>query len=189
MVIVKNEPALSNRHIHFRGLTEAFAIDCEEGLFAALLEIAYHHTVNDIEIYENEVINSNQHNQKSFFLQLIFRKKDVINRLKMYRSEFYLGHATIGEHRKRSSPKNPIKKSFPSPEGVNEAFQFAFQRENRSLALFSKLKESMGHDSTKALFDYLISAQNDCILYLTTECSEKELALNGTASLRKDDVI
>jgi rubrerythrin len=87
MILIKKEAETSRRQVRFRGISEGIVIDCEEGLFAALLEFAFHHTINSIKTYENAMEESMLRDQKTLFLQLILRKNDVLNRLDMYRAE------------------------------------------------------------------------------------------------------
>jgi rubrerythrin len=169
MVIVKREAEKPLRLVRFRGVVEDAIIDCEEGLFAALLEFAFHHIVNDAEFYENAAAYSVPGERKTIFLQMAYRKRDVINKLQMYRSEFFLGRSSERHAIKQTLSKNDLRKTDKRPDTMNESMDFAFQKENRTLALYKKLNETMHHSATKTLFDYLIKTQQDCILFLTTQ--------------------
>jgi hypothetical protein len=169
MVIVLKEAEKPIRSVRFRGVVEATVIDCEEGLFAALLEFAFHRTVNDAEVYENIATHSIPGERKLIFLQLVYHKRDVLNKLQMYRSEFFLGHSSERRTIKQSFSKDDSQKTVEIPDTLIESMNFAIQKENRTIALYKKLNETMHHMATKTFFNYLIKTQLDCILFLTTQ--------------------
>jgi hypothetical protein len=174
MILVKQgkDVSQSRKQVKFRGTTQATMVDCEEGLFAALLELVFHHTINAVEAYEKVMRSSVSGKTKTFFLHLILRKKAVLDQLQMYRSEFFMGHYPEGG-RKHNTSSDQSAGSKPSrPLSPFESFDLAYQKEQRTLSIFLKLKETMRHESTKALFDFLIASQYDCNLYLSRYLAE-----------------
>jgi len=169
MIVIKKEVETPKRQVFFRGILETSAIDCEEGLFAALLNVAIHHTSNYSDLYESAAKDSVQRNQRLMFLQLNYRKSDVLNNLKRYRSEFSLGHSKLELADDAPFNKNKRGESQVPLVSLCDSLAFALNKENVMLALYKKLKDTMHHKATIALFNYLIAEQCDCIMYLIVQ--------------------
>jgi hypothetical protein len=166
MIVITKEVETPKRQVYFRGMLETAALDCEEGLFASLLDLAVHHTSNYSEMYENAAMDAVRQEQKIIFLQLAYRKSDLLTKLKRYRSEFFLGHTMAKLPGDLPFFKGACAKSPVPPVSLYESLDFAFEKENAILSLYKKLNDAMQHKATKALFDYLIAAQCDCLIYL-----------------------
>jgi hypothetical protein len=169
VISVTKEIETTKRQIRFRGITQAVVIDREEGLFAALLEFAFHHTTHNYKFYNNAVINSFLQEQKTLFLQIICRKTEVINKLRIYRLEFSLGHSPEKAAFEQFGPEKHNRKNPIVPVTFEDSIALAFEKENRTLDLYNKMALTMRRDSTKALFNYLISTQMDCLGFLANQ--------------------
>jgi rubrerythrin len=171
MVVITKEVETPKRQVYFHGILETAALDCEEGLFASLLDLAIHHTSNYSEMYEHAAMDSARQEQKIIFLQLAYRKSDLLAKLKRYRSEFFLGHSASKPAGYSQFVKGACEKSPVPPVSLYESLDFAFEKENAVLSLYKKLNDAMHHTATKSLFDFLIAAQCDCLIYLIMQYS------------------
>jgi hypothetical protein len=167
-VLTKNF-STTKQYLYFSGINHVSADDGETGVYNAYLEFAFHHSANDAEVYNNASSDSRLSEQKNLFMQLAFRKKEIADKLKMYRSD-----SSFAAERKQAGPslakhhQETASRTFTS---MNDSLNFAFQRESRTLALYEKLAKTAIIPSIRKLFDYLLESQRNQILFLTTQCA------------------
>lgn len=151
------------------GIHHVTIINKEEELSKAYFDFAYYHSKNAAETYENAAGILKLPEQKSLFLQLAYRKRDVLNRLKMGR----FAAVDFDKSAKASGAGAVVHSRFGvelSPQTtVKACFDFAYGKETRTLALYEKMSRAVHHHSIKVLFDYLIESQRGHILYLDSQ--------------------
>ncbi|HEX7511194.1 MAG TPA: hypothetical protein VF335_07840, partial [Chitinivibrionales bacterium] len=158
--------------------------DGEKGIFAAFIEFAFRHTVNDLEAYENAAQNASERNQKILFIQLSCRKKEVFSKLKMQRADHSILHATVKSQNKGSSLRFQKKTENDILISLEDALNFATQRESGTLEVYKKLEKIMQFSSTKTLFEYLVKSQNSIIDFLYSQRSVSRISrMNETGTL------
>lgn len=165
------------RYLRFNGssYTAVIADKDEDEIFKAYIEFAYYHTINDAEMYEKAVLICRLKEQKTLFSQLACRKREVLNKLKMNRTNFTIALTPPGEIGLGS-----LNRYLPDMDTIHfftleDAFDFAYRRENKTLGLYNKLQKTTHYSMSKLLFDYLIEAQSNLIQYLDAQLS----ATNG----------
>jgi rubrerythrin len=159
----------TEQHLHFNGLRHATVGNGEEEILEAYLAFAYYHTLNNAEKYENAAANSRLDEQKTLFSQLACRKREVAHRLKSNRSD-----AALLFEREKKHPNFPQEGAEIDSEvdplfTLNNAFDFAYRREYKTLAVYEKLAKAVHIPSVRVLFDYLMESQVEHIRYLDTQ--------------------
>ena len=166
MVLTQKKPVQNSPHVQYNGILRASVSDGDSGIFSAFLQFGIHHSHNDCEVYENAARHAVDKDQKTLFVQLASRKREVINKLKSQQSD-----SSVLHYSERSQSgiflSRFLKDIEPGPlTEMEDALNFVTQRERATLALYEKLEKTMRHSSTKALFDYLIRTQNECLEFL-----------------------
>lgn len=169
--VLINDPATARRHLHYNGINHVTVGDNAAEVFKAYLNFALHHTINDAEVYDNAAANSRLSEQKKLFVQLACRKKEVIDKLKMHRSDSTFIYVAGWKQTGYSLAEHQKEVESVPPATMNGTLNFAYQREHRTLALYEKLGKTAHLSSVRVLFDYLLESQRHQILYLTTQCA------------------
>jgi rubrerythrin len=171
MVSVENTTIARNRPLHFNGFNHVSVDDTEAGVFEAYLEFAFHRTANDAEVYENAATSSPLSEQKNFFIQLACLKKEVADKLKVLRPEYSFIYSGGWQQSEPQSVKQDQEADYGMLATMNDAINFAFPRESKTLALYEKLSKTAHRSSVRVLFDYLLESQRHQLLFLTTQCA------------------
>jgi rubrerythrin len=157
------------QHVHFNGIHHTTVGNGEEEILEAYLAFAYYHSRSNAEKYENAAANSRLGEQRTLFSQLACRKREVVHRLKINRSD-----AALLFEMEKKSPGFPEEGSAIDFEvdplfTLNNAFDFAYRREYKTLAMYEKLAKAVYISSVRILFDYLVESQMEHIRYLDTQ--------------------
>jgi rubrerythrin len=177
-VMVMMEATKTKGHSQYFGINQVTVADGEDGIFSAFIELAFQHTQNDSMVYEYAALHSTNPTQKILFIQLACRKIEVLNKLKMQRSDSALLRSAQQSHNGYSLSWY-LKEIESAPLiTMEDSMKFAIQRECRTFALYKKLEKIMLYDSTKALFEYLVNSQYALMEYLSLKHST-EIALHG----------
>lgn len=160
---------MPKRQLRYNGITQITVVDGEEGVFAAFLEFAIKHTQNDSALYEKAVRLSNQIEQKNLFLQLGYRKNEIVCKLKMQRSDQSIMHSSEKIIYKNPQDRNRMEIDSAPLLSIEDALNFALQRECRTIEQYQKLEKIMTHDSTKALFEFLVNSQYAVLEFLSPQ--------------------
>jgi rubrerythrin len=170
--VFTKEALTTKWHFRFNGISSVADDDSETGVYNAYLEFAFHRTMHDAEAYEDAARNSRSGEQKNLFVQLACRKQEVSDTLKMYRSDSSFTNDTGKKQSVFIPSKQPQQQTDKGMFAtMNDAINFAFQRENRTLELYEKMAKTAHLFSIRALFDYLLESQRHQMLYLTTQCA------------------
>jgi rubrerythrin len=162
------EQKTANRQLRFNGIHHATISTDKEDILNAYVQFVYHHTNNDIEMYENMASHAPLIEQKQLFLQLACRKKEVLLKLK---GNLPVSTAGItGRYGKK--PASSLTRFILDLDSmplltVENAINFAYWRENKTLALYEKLQESAVRDSLRLLFDVLVASGREHIDFIT----------------------
>lgn len=172
MVTQDSAAVLQKKQLHFSNFNRNTPPDNNIEVFNAYLEFAYHHTLNDAEIYENARTISRLPEQKNLFIQLACRKSDVADRLRLYMSDSAIAHFT-----KRTPAGHALVKKIKDTESftfptMDDAVTFASQRESRTTAFYKKLSKTANLAAVRAMFDFLLESQRRHLLYITQYCME-----------------
>jgi len=170
MVYVK-EDSIPKKHVYYYGPTQITVADGEKGIFAAFIEFAVRHTINDMEIYENAARNASVQNQKILFIQLSCRKKEVLSKLKLQRANYSILYSTEKLRNNGSLSRFQKKTEDVLLISFEDALNFATQRECGTLEVYKKLEKIMQLSSTKTLFEYLVKSQNSFMDFLSSQRS------------------
>ena len=167
------------RYLHVDGNnhTTTIADKAEDEVFKAYIEFAYYHTINDAVMYEKAVLISRLKEQKALFSQLSCRKRDVLNKLKVNRSNTAIALTLPQETGRSSSNSYQPDMDTITFFTLEDAFDFAYQREKNTLALYDKLQKTAHYPLSKTLFDYLKEIQFTTIEFLDAQLS----IANGTS--------
>jgi rubrerythrin len=168
MFTTKNS-AVFNRHLHFRGINHVLTVDSETEVFKAYIEFAFHHTEKDVEAFENAASDSALEEQKILFLHLAWMKREVIDKLKIHRRGTSSAYNAENGRTGTSYLERKVREELRPFTTINDAFDFAWQRENRTHALYEKLGKTAQLSSVKVLFDFLLASQRHIIIYLKTQ--------------------
>jgi hypothetical protein len=170
MVLIK-EDTIKKRHSNYYGINQITVADGNDGVFAGFIELAFHQTQNDVLVYEHAARHSADQKKKYLFFQLASRKTEVLNKLKIQRSEISILHAQEQSQNEHSFSRY-LKEIESGPLiAIEDAFKFAIQRECRTLTLYKKLEKIMLLVSTKALFEYLVKSQYALMEFLSSQHS------------------
>jgi len=143
----------------------------EEDLFKAYFDFAYNHTINAGCLYESAMHVMQSRRQKNLFLQLAYRKRDVINKLRMN----WPGALVPGNSARQAGVRS-FTSYLPdvglSPlSTLKETLDFAYDKETQTLARYEKLAQTAHRLPTKALFYLLMVSQLDNVLFLDFQMS------------------
>lgn len=152
------------------GIHQVKAVDNEQDLFKAYSDFAYYHSSNAAEMYENGAAAVQSRDEKMLFLQLACLKRDMTNKLRMDRPNEPFSFA----HSARRSDANAYARYLMDVElsprtTLKEAFDYAYDKEIKTLNLYEKMAKAAYLSSTKVLFDYLIESQRSHILFLDSQ--------------------
>jgi rubrerythrin len=160
------------------GIHHVTIIDNEEELSKAYFDFAFYHSKNAAETYENAAVALKMPEQKSLFLQLAYRKRDVLNRLKMGR----FAAIDFNKSAKASGAEAVVHSrsgaDLTPHTTLKACFDFAYGKETRTLALYEKMSGAVHHHSIKTLFDYLIESQRGHIRFLDSQLAISNGDLN-----------
>lgn len=153
------------------GLRHVKAIDSDEELLKAYSDFAFYHTRNAAELYEYAAALVQSRDQKVLFLQLACRKKDVLHKLMMGRSETHLRAEAAKNGGLGPFPRFLRDAGLSLRTTLKEAFSFAYNKEAATLALYEKMANAANLFSIKMLFDYLIESERQHVVYLDSQLS------------------
>ena len=170
--------------VHKRGRFQSNSIhyvsivNNEDELSKAYFNFAFFHSTNAAEMYENAVSVLSLPEQKSLFLQLACRKREVANKLKMERSDTVHFANSPRNNGMGSSIRYLMDPELTSRTTLKEAFDFAYTKETRTLVLYEKMSSAAHIRSTRVLFEYLLESQRGSLLYLDSQVAISNGDLN-----------
>jgi hypothetical protein len=172
MVALMESPA-ENRQLHFNGAHTATIPADEEDILSAYVQFAFHRTNNEVEMYENAATFAPLLEQKQLFVQLACKKREVLLKLKTNQP---VSRSTINVFSKKA-PGSSLTRYILDLDStplltIEDAFNLAYWRENKTALLYEKLAASVSHHSTRELFAFLLAAQRDCIDFITRRISQ-----------------
>jgi rubrerythrin len=167
------ETTAETRQLHLSGIHHAIIPADEEDILSAYVQYAFHHTNNDVEMYENAATLAPLIEQKQLFLQLACRKREILLKLKM---SLPVSSPMMKENSKKA-PGSSLTRYILDLDStplltIEDAFNLAYWRENKTTLLYENLLSSLTHHSTRMLFDFLLAEQRDCIDFITRSISE-----------------
>jgi rubrerythrin len=167
------ETTAETRQLHLSGIHHAIIPADEEDILSAYVQYAFHHTNNDVEMYENAATLAPLIEQKQLFLQLACRKRVILLRLKINLPD----SSSMLVANSRKTPGSSLTRYILDLDStplltVEDAFNLAHWRENKTMLLYEKLLSSLTNQSTRVLFDFLLAEQRDCIDFITRSISE-----------------
>lgn len=168
-MILTKESQNSKLYLHLNGSHHIMVPDGEEDIFRAYLELAYNHSINDAEMYENAESNSLVHDSKKIFSQMACRKRETAQLLKMNRSETSIPCSGSSNFGKGTLTRYVINSFTSLPVTLEGAYDFIAKREYKTLLLYKKILKSTTHSSINVLFDFLIESQHRHIAYVSAE--------------------
>jgi hypothetical protein len=174
-----NNATVKGNYPQSDGIHHATISDNEKGMFKAYFDFAWYHTINAAGMYENMVTFLKLRGQKILFSQLASRKKEVINELRMNRFG-----APVPENSARCAGVSSFTSYLLDIElsplmTLNDAFDFAYNKETNTLALYGELVKTVpSHVSIKVFFDYFIESQRNHILFLDSQLAIAKGDLN-----------
>jgi len=160
------------------GIHHVRVIHDEEELSKAYFDFAYFHSKNAAEMYENAAMVLQLPDQKSLFLQLACRKRDVLNTLRMDRADTIVNITSVRKSNMGSMAKYLMDTELSPRTTLKESFDFAYGKETKTLALYQKMAAAANLGSIKALFDFLIESQRGHIQYLDSQLAISNGDLN-----------
>jgi hypothetical protein len=173
-----NNTMVKGNYPQFDGVPSATISVDEEELYKPYFDFPFYNTIYTAGMYENMVTFLKLRNQKNLFSQLASRKRDVINKLMMTR----FGTPVPGDFARYagvSSFTGYLLDVELSPLiTLKQAFDFAYGKEIKTLALYRELVKTAPHVSIEALFDYFIESQRDHILFLDSQLAIAKGDLN-----------
>lgn len=170
--------AVKKPRFHSNGFHRVTIIDNEDELSKAYFDFAYFHSRNAAEMYENAVAVLQLPEQKALFLQLACRKREVLNRLKMERSDTIVSGNSARKSGAGSFTKYLMDSELTPHTTLKESFDFAYGKETKTLTLYEKMSLAAYLQPTKVLFEYLIASQRSHILYLDSQLAISNGDLN-----------
>jgi rubrerythrin len=166
LMVLTLESQTSTQYVRFNGTHQARLPAAEGDILRAYIEFACHYTINDAEMYENAASLAPLGEQKQLFLHLACHKRETLQQLKMNRStpavSFTPSRIMGGNSLSRYSM---YLKETPLLT-LEDAINFGYWRENKTLILYEKLSKPAGHPSIAALFGFLIESQQENLKYL-----------------------
>lgn len=171
-------------NVHKRGRFQSNSIhyvsivNNEDELSKAYFDFAFFHSSNAVEMYENAVSVLALPEQKSLFLQLACRKREVVNKLKMECSDTVHFANSPRNSGTGSSGKYRMDPELTTRTTLKEAFDFACTKETRTLALYEKMSSAAHIRLARVLFEYLLESQRGALLYLDSQVAISNGDLN-----------
>jgi len=162
----------SNQYVHLNGTHRIMVPTDEEDIFRAYFELAYYHTVNDAEMYENAESIFLLHDSIKIFLQMACRKRETIQTLKMNRFEISIPYSRSNNIGKGMLTRYAINSLTTLLVTRENAYNFIAKREYKTLLLFKKILNSTTLSSITVLFDFLIESQREHIAFIAAEVPE-----------------
>lgn len=160
---------VAEQNLQFQGIRHATNGNNEGELFKAYLDFAYYHLKNAAEMYENAATVLQLQQQKALFSQLACRKREVISKLRLNGYDTPADVNSTGR-----SGVSPFTRYLMDVELTplmtrKEAFDFAYGKETKTLAIYEKLAGTAHLFSIKLLFNYLLESQRQHLVYLDTQ--------------------
>ena len=150
----------------------------DEDILNAYVQFAYHHTGNDIEMYENAATLAPLTDQKQLFFQLACIKGETLLRLrKNYPHAPSVWSAQGGKSPAGSLTRYILDLESSSLLTLDDALNLAYWRENKSMLLYEKLRDSVYSPAVSALFGILILTQQECIAHITQRIARTCISL------------
>jgi rubrerythrin len=161
-----------------RGIRHVRVISDEEELSKAYFDFAYFRSKNAEKMYENAAAVLPLPEQKALFLQLACRKRDVLTTLKMDRPDTVVTYNSARQSGLGSMVKYLMDTELSPHTTLKESFDFAYDKETKTLALYEKMAGVANVRSTRVLFDFLIESQRRHIQYLDSQLAISNGDLN-----------
>jgi rubrerythrin len=139
-------------------------------IYEAYFEFAFLRTAHDAALYEMAASTALIGEVKRMFFNLARGKKEVLNILRSNRPVADLLNYAAQTEKSLVRDDRSIIDTELSPEVTPiEAFAFAFRNENKTLATYKELEDTITIPSVKILTTYLRKAQMDHLRLLTTQ--------------------
>jgi rubrerythrin len=165
----ENATTIKGNYLLFDGVHPATISADEEELYRPYFDFPYYNTIYTAGMYENMVTFLKLRNQKILFSQLACRKREVISKLSTTRFGVWVPGDFARCAGVSSFTSYLLSVDLSPLMTLKDAFDFAYGKETKALALYGELVKTAPHVSIEALFDYFIESQRSHILFLDSQ--------------------
>lgn len=164
----------------FFGIHPGMASAGGKEIYEAYFEFAFLHMAHDAALYQKVASTALIGEVKRMFFQLASGKKEILNKLRLNRPVAALLNYAAQTEKSLVCDGRSIINTELSPEVTPiEAFAFAFRKENKTLATYKELEDTVHIPSIKLLVAYLRMAQMEQLRLLTTRLAPLPYGTNG----------